>query len=106
MPEKTEPEEKVFNLDNPDQFKKEMTAAGFNDVTITEFTGYWHIENTGDFLDSMIKGSAPIVMLKRKLSPETWQQKYALMLHYLNQEIKDLPQKLGSKAYIAVGVKR
>jgi len=105
FPEKAEAKSNLLSLENPNQFKKEMSAAGFHEVNITEFSGYWKITDPEEFLDSMIRGSVPIVMLKNQLDSTVWDEKYKIMLNYLKSNLTNLPQSLPSKSYIAVGTK-
>ncbi len=97
---------KILNLEDPENFRREMEAAGFNDVAITPFDGYWTVEDVEAFLDSMIRGSAPLVMLKNSLPEEVWAEKRAVMLDYLNDQITELPASLSSRAFIGTGRKK
>lgn len=97
---------KVLTLEDPDNFKLEMQQAGFTDVTITPFDGCWQVDNIEAFLDSMVRGSAPITMLKNQLGEEAWAGKRAIMLGYLEEKLTDLPVMLNSRAWIGSGAKR
>jgi ubiquinone/menaquinone biosynthesis C-methylase UbiE len=96
---------KVLTLEDPDNFKLEMQQAGFNDVAITPFDGYWRVNNVEAFLDSMVRGSAPITLLKNQLGGEPWAGKRAIMLDYLEEKLTDLPFTLHSRAWIGTGAK-
>lgn len=95
----------TLNLEDPDNFKKEMTDAGFKDVTIIPFDGYWHVEGVEDFFDSIVRGSAPLVMLKNSLGEQEWAGKREIMLDYIREELTELPTKLNSRAFIGTGCK-
>lgn len=97
--------EKVLTLEDPDVFKTEMEEAGFGDVTVTPFDGYWELEDIEEFLDSVTRGSAPIVMLKKQLGEDAWTEKREIMLQWLKDQVTDLPVTLHSRAYIGVGKK-
>ncbi len=99
------PPKKVLNLENPDQFQTEMTQAGFQNASISSFDGKWEITHVRDFLDNMIRGSAPIIMLKNQMEPAAWEEKYKIMLAYMNRTLTTLPQTRTSRAYLGVGVK-
>lgn len=105
FPKKPESNEKILNLEDPENFKKEMIDAGFSNVSITPFDGYWQVESVEEFLDSIVRGSAPLVMMRNKLGEETWAAKREIMLDYLNNEISELPASLSSRAFIGVGSK-
>jgi hypothetical protein len=96
---------KILNLEDPDNFRREMQQAGFTDVTITSFDGTWQVEKVESFLDSMVRGSAPIAMLKRQLGEPAWTEKRAIMLTALQEKLVDLPTTLNSRAWIGTGSK-
>ena len=97
--------EKVLTLEDPDNFKNEMEEAGFLEVSVSHFDGEMTIYDIEDFLDSMVRGSAPIVMLKKKLGEEVWAEKRAIMLAWLEKQISQPPVTLHSRAYIGIGKK-
>jgi ubiquinone/menaquinone biosynthesis C-methylase UbiE len=106
FPKKPEPEgERVLNLEDPENFRREMEVAGFVDVEITPFDGDWPVQDVESMLDSMIRGSAPLVMLKNKVGEEVWAQKRAVMLEFLEGKLTELPTTLTSRAFIGTGRK-
>jgi ubiquinone/menaquinone biosynthesis C-methylase UbiE len=96
---------KVLNLEDPDNFRNEMQQAGFVDVTITPFDGHWQVDEVEGFFDSMVRGSAPIQLLKSQLGEPAWAEKRAVMLAWLKEKLTDLPATLNSRAWIGVGRK-
>jgi hypothetical protein len=82
-----------------------MRRAGFADVTITPFDGFWQVDEVETFLDSMVRGSAPITQLKNQLGDAVWAEKRALMLAYLRDRLPALPTTLNSRAWIGTGRK-
>jgi ubiquinone/menaquinone biosynthesis C-methylase UbiE len=96
---------KVLTLEDPDNFRDEMQQAGFADVTITPFDGFWQADEVETFLDSMVRGSAPITMLKNQLGEQVWAEKRAIMLAYLKERLLELPTTLNSRAWIGTGRK-
>lgn len=105
FPKKPESSTKILNLEDPDNFEKEMTEAGFRDVAITPFDGLWPVESAEQFLDSIVRGSAPLVMLKNQVGDEIWAEKRKIMLDYLRAELTELPSTVSSRAFIGVGSK-
>jgi len=97
--------EKVLNLEDPDHFRHEMEQAGFVDVEVVPFDGEWRVEDVESFLDSMIRGSAPLVMLKKQVGEAVWAEKRAIMLAYLADKLTDLPTTIYSRAFIGTGRK-
>jgi len=97
--------EKVLTLEDPDNFAREMQQAGFSDVHITAFDGYWQVDEVEAFLDSMVRGSAPITLLKNQLGEAAWAGKRAIMLDWLHDKLTALPLTLNSRAWIGTGIK-
>lgn len=106
FPERPEPKTNLLSLENPDLFKEEMQKAGFTDVTVTAFDGAWLVADAEKFLDSMVKGSAPLEMMKNNLGPDVWAEKRKLIQAYLREKLPPLPATLHSRAFIAVGKKQ
>lgn len=98
--------EKVLTLEDPDNFQREMQQAGFTDVRITAFDGYWQVDEVETFFDSMVRGSAPLTLLKSQLGEADWAAKRAIMLDYLHDKLNELPVTLNSRAWIGTGEKR
>lgn len=94
---------KVLTLEDADNFRNEMEQAGFVDVAITPFDGHWQVDEVETFLDSMVRGSAPITMLKSQLGDRVWAEKRAIMLAYLRDKLPGLPTTLNSRAWIGTG---
>jgi hypothetical protein len=64
------------------------------------------IDNVEDTLDSMVRGGAPLAMLKNSMPDEIWQEKRAGMLDYLKRQLTRLPVTLSSRALIGTGSKQ
>jgi len=96
---------KVLTLEDPDNFRTEMERAGFVDVTITPFDGHWQVDDVESFLDSMVRGSAPIQLFKHQLGDDAWAEKRTLMLAFLKDRFPELPVTLNSRAWIGVGTR-
>lgn len=105
FPEQPESKTEILNLENPDVFENEMKVAGFKNIKIEGFSADWEITDVESFLDDMIKGSAPLVMMKEKLGPDIWKQKYLIILDHLHTQIPNTPIRLGSKAWFGSGQK-
>lgn len=53
----------------------------------------------------MVKGSAPIQMMKKGLGEELWREKEKLALAWLEETLPTLKMPLTSDAWLGVGVK-
>jgi hypothetical protein len=61
--------------------------------------------STGEFWDNMVKGSAPIQMMKKGLGEALWREKEKLALAWLEETLPTLNMPLTSDAWLGVGVK-
>ena len=105
FPERPEPKTNMLSLENPDFFRDEMSGAGFQNVLVTAFDGEWQVKGAEEFLESMVKGSAPLEMMRKNLPPGVWVEKRKLILGFLQENLPALPATLTSRALIAVGAK-
>jgi ubiquinone/menaquinone biosynthesis C-methylase UbiE len=66
-PDLPQPQRSVTTLENPERFKQEMEEAGFRNVEIRLVTKAFPTGSTREFWDNMVKGSAPIQMMKKSI---------------------------------------
>ena len=104
-PDIPEPQIELESLESPEFFHKELTEAGFKAVKIHRVTQHFPIENIESFWQGMVKGSAPIVMMKNAMSQDVWQEKEAAILDYLHTTLSAPPTSLSSDAWIGYGEK-
>ncbi len=105
-PEIPEPQKAIDTLENPDVFKQEMEEAGFRDVQIQSVTkAAFPVTSIAEFWADMVKGSAPIQMLKKGMGEAVWQEKEVLAIRYLEEKLTTLPTRLSSDAWLGVGFK-
>lgn len=101
---KEEPKSIQKGLDDPDQFRYEMKQAGFHSIEIQPSTKSISVANAEDFWQTMVKGSAPITMMKAEKSQEEWQEGENRALEYVKKELEGV-KNLSSTAYIGYGRK-
>ena len=99
-PDIPDPQTDIESLENPDFFKTELLAAGFNGAEMHLVTQSIEIDSVEKFWNDMVKGSAPIVMLKNSLSDEAWQEKCQIAIGYLNTAIGACPTSLSMDAWL------
>ena len=104
-PDLPAPQRAIDTLENPERFRQEMEDAGFKNVAIRCVTKGFPVQSVAEFWTTMVKGSAPIQMLKKNLGEAEWRAKEALALAYLEQHIPSTPTSLTSDAWLGVGVK-
>ena len=95
----------VTTLKTPERFKPEMEEAGFRNIEIRSVTKAFPTGSTGEFWDSMVKGSAPIQMMKKGLGEALWHEKEKLALAWLEETLPTLQRPLTSDAWLGLGVK-
>jgi SAM-dependent methyltransferase len=104
-PDLPPPQRSVGTLENPDVFRQEMLDSGFRNVEIRQVTKPFPVTTLEEFWESMVKGSAPIQMLKKNMGDDVWREKELLALDYLKQNLPQLPTELTSDAWLGVGIK-
>jgi ubiquinone/menaquinone biosynthesis C-methylase UbiE len=101
-----EPQKSIDTLENPDVFKQEMLDAGFRNVNIQSVTRYaFPVTSIPEFWEGMVKGSAPIQMMKKGMGEVAWKEKEVLAIKYLEERLTELPIRLSSDAWLGVGIK-
>ena len=104
QPEMSESKTDLESLENPDVFAKELSDAGFHNIDIIPMVEYFPVESVDEYWQSLVKGVAPLAVLKNSLSDDEWREKEALALNYLNDVLAPNDQ-LGAKAWLAVAQK-
>jgi len=104
-PDLPSPQRAIGTLENPDVFRQEMQDAGFRNVEIRIITKPFLVSTLAEFWESMVKGSAPIQMLKKSMDEAAWREKEILAFDYLKEKLPSLPTELTSDAWLGIGVK-
>jgi len=104
-PELPAPQRAIDTLENPELFEREMRAAGFREVEVRPVTGAYPVAAIPEFWDFMLRGSAPLQMLKKGMGETLWREKEQVALAFLEEQLPSLPCELTSDAWLGVGVK-
>lgn len=104
-PDMPEPQRVMASLENPEVFKQELQDAGFREVKIQSVTKPFPVASIPEFWETMVKGSAPILMLKKSMGEAAWREKETIALDYLKERLPSLPTELTSDAWLGVGMK-
>src|SRR5690606_38246203 len=99
------PEADPTSLENPEVFERELREAGFRDVCVEEVEHTLEVHSADDFWHEMVRGSAPMALLRRKLGEAEWTRQEEIARGYLREHLTELPARLGSTAYLAVGTR-
>ena len=103
-PELAQPQRSIATLEDPGTFKREMNAAGFKNMEIRLITKVFPVTTIPAFWETMVKGSAPIQMMKKELG-DRWPEKEKIALAYLKQALPRIPTELTSDAWLGTGNK-
>jgi len=104
-PDIPEPKTDIESLENPEVFKTELQNAGFKQVEIFPVEGEYPISDLKEFWTDMVKGSAPIIMMKQGMSSDEWKEKERIALEYLDEKLTKLPTVLTASAWLGYGVR-
>ena len=104
-PDLPPPQRSIGTLEDPEVFRREMQDAGFRNVEIRRVTKPFPVTTLPEFWEFMVKGSAPLQMLKKGMGEAVWREREILALDYLKERLPELPTELTSDAWLGVGVK-
>jgi SAM-dependent methyltransferase len=90
-------------LGEPDDIRREMSAAGFVDVHVEEFTGGHDFPSMAEAWRSLARSTAPLALLRRKLGDVAWQPVAERIHADLVSRFGSGPVHLEALAYIGIG---
>ncbi len=95
----------VTSLENPDLLVSEMTAAGFDRVSIHKLEHVSTFASPEELWESLVAASAPIAVIKSRMSDETWRAKSEDALNFIRAHAGPFPARLGTSAWLGTGRK-
>ncbi|MFQ6394910.1 class I SAM-dependent methyltransferase [Nocardia sp. KC 131] len=98
------PQPDVLNLENPDVFATEMREAGFAGVSIQRHTTSLTFDSGDEMWETMVRSSAPMVLMRRNVGEAVWAERAALMRAYLADNYRP-NQPLSTTAFLGIGHK-
>lgn len=104
-PDIPEPQSDIKSLENPEVIIEELSAAGFTDTRVHLVTKHFPVTSLREFWLGMVKGSAPIVMMKNSMQAEEWVEKEKIAINFLEQTFAPMPESFSSDAWIGCGLK-
>jgi len=105
-PSRAAPKYDPNGQENPEIVAAEMKGAGFADVVVHSPVHEFDAPNATELWDALIKSSAPLVMLRKKLGEAEWAVQSEKARTFIHDELAKNPRKLDTKAHLAVGRKR
>jgi len=100
-----EPRTNLESLENRDLFETELANAGFKDVAVHSVTKDWTFHSLEQFWNDLVKGSAPILMMKNNMPDDVWGEKSRIALDYLGGSIDADTKSLSAVAFLGYGRK-
>jgi SAM-dependent methyltransferase len=104
-PTRPEPRYDPESLENPTVLATELAAAGFDEVTVVRHTVPLAFDGAEDLFDRMVRSSAPLVMLRRKLGEEVWAEQSAKALAFIQDSVRSGTREASTTALLGVGRK-
>jgi len=90
-------------LDSDDVFIREMSSVGFRYVTLERIRHSFPVSSPEAFWKSMVKGSAPITLMKASVDEASWKIGEEKALKYLRENLGS--EELYSTAILGIGTK-
>lgn len=93
-------------LENPEVLRGELEAAGFSDVRVEAVTrAVPAVSNAEELWLRMTRGSAPLVMLRKRLGEAEWRSGSQRALRFLERYLLENPGELSTTALLGYGSK-
>ncbi len=103
-PSRKMPERDISSLENPEVFRAELEESGFGSVTVEAVEMYLDVESPEAFWDEMVRGAAPLTLLRKRVGEEEFARQTAIAHEYLREELQGITS-LASVAHLAFGKK-
>jgi len=93
------------DLQAPDECVREMSAAGFRDVTCQPFTASLHVASVQDYLRMLTRSGAGFDAVKKRLGEAAWALALDRLLAALKKRIPEGGTDLAAEALLTVGTR-
>lgn len=95
----------VAGLDDPEVFKTDLARAGFSNIKVEAINSSVEIQDATVFFNSMLKGSAPLQLLKLNMESNEWASHETQMRQLIQERLSDLPTAYDMPAWLGTGIK-
>lgn len=92
------------DLQQPEECVREMTEAGFRDVASHRFAASVRVANAEQYLEMIVRSTAPIALMKKKLGP-AWNDMSPKLLDALRKRIPDGGAELSAESIFTKGTR-
>lgn len=93
------------DLQSTEECVREMTEAGFRDVTARTFSSTAHFESADRYFEMMERSMAPIALLQKLVGKEGWLALRPKVLEAVRKRLPDGPADLAAEAILTVGTR-
>jgi ubiquinone/menaquinone biosynthesis C-methylase UbiE len=93
------------DLQDPDECVREMSEAGFRDVSTRLFTSSVPVPSAERYLDFIVRSGAPFAVMKKKLGPAAWESAMQRILDALRRRIPEGGTELSAEAIFTIGTR-
>lgn len=104
-PSRPAPQADMLSLENPARLRAEMAEAGFESVAVHVHEQALVAPKDGTLWERMVRSSAPLLLMRKKLGESTWLERERLAKRYLEEELAKHPGPLSTKAFLGIGRK-
>ncbi len=104
-PDIPDPQYDDASLENPDVLRAELSEAGFGDVVVHEVEHAVEFASAEAFWDDMVKGVAPLVMMKKATPDDVWRERAAHAVERVEALAGPFPTRLSATALLGVGIR-
>lgn len=96
------PQRDPLGLENPDVLAAELRSAGFTNVEIVPYKLTVEVSDAADVWARMVRSSAPLVLLRRRIGESAWAEREPHALAYLERELATASE-LSTTAWLGLG---
>ena len=93
------------SLENPARLTHELREGGFEQVAVHAHTQSIAFQNVDALWTRMVRSSAPLVSLRKRLGEALWTERSALALAHLRRELGEGATQLATTAWLGYGVR-
>ncbi len=104
-PDIPDPRYDETSLENPEILKAELSGAGFREIVIHEVEDSTDFASAEAFWNDMVKGTAPIVMMRKSIPDDIWQERSARAVEHVEAIAGPFPTRLSATALLGHGVR-
>lgn len=104
-PSRPAPQKDIESLENPEVLKRELEAAGFEDVRVDTVPVELEFDSVPQMWLDLVKGSVPLVLMRKQMGEDAWKEKEPLAIAELERAVGER-RGLVSSAHLGFGTKR